>query len=300
MVEIYILGIEAFLAIVRTHNLTKAAELMHLSQSTVSHRLKVLEQELGTSLIERHKGFKSISITPTGAHFIALAERWSKLWTETQLLQQNGPQLALSIGAVDSINTYLLPQVYQTLSQHYPPINMQIRTQQSLELYDQLERHEIDIAFVLQERLVNNIDIEVFFVEPLVVLRLANQTIVKNSVEPQELDPNFELFINWSPTYQIWHDRWWNPYCPSRIRLDTPSLLLALMRSPKHWAIIPTSMAHSVVNVAGQYVVQHISDAPPDRICYKITHKYPRPSAKLALNKFNEYIKLIFSSSNTA
>ncbi|MFD2880212.1 LysR family transcriptional regulator [Paenibacillus rhizoplanae] len=52
----YFPGIEAFLAIVRTGSISKAAELLHLSQATVSYRLKTLEQEMGGLLVERRKG----------------------------------------------------------------------------------------------------------------------------------------------------------------------------------------------------------------------------------------------------
>jgi DNA-binding transcriptional LysR family regulator len=50
--------IQAFLAVVSNQSLTKAAEILHLSQSSVSHRLKNLEQELDLILIERGKGLK--------------------------------------------------------------------------------------------------------------------------------------------------------------------------------------------------------------------------------------------------
>jgi DNA-binding transcriptional LysR family regulator len=50
------LGIEAFLAIVQTHNLKRAADLLHLTQATISYRLKTLEQEMGAVLVERSKG----------------------------------------------------------------------------------------------------------------------------------------------------------------------------------------------------------------------------------------------------
>ena len=52
----YFSGIEAFLAIVRTESINKAAESLHLSQATVSYRLKTLEQEMGGLLVERRKG----------------------------------------------------------------------------------------------------------------------------------------------------------------------------------------------------------------------------------------------------
>ncbi len=48
--------IETFLGIVRTRSITKTAEIMFLSQSTISNRLRHLEDELGCCLIQRAKG----------------------------------------------------------------------------------------------------------------------------------------------------------------------------------------------------------------------------------------------------
>ena len=49
--------IETFLMIVKTKNITKTAENLFLSQPTVSHRLKLLEDELNVKLLNRKKGF---------------------------------------------------------------------------------------------------------------------------------------------------------------------------------------------------------------------------------------------------
>jgi DNA-binding transcriptional LysR family regulator len=69
-------GIETFLAIVQTRNMTKAAEKLFLSQSTVSHQLKALEDEIGTVLVDRQKGYRTIELTPKGQAFVQIAERW--------------------------------------------------------------------------------------------------------------------------------------------------------------------------------------------------------------------------------
>ena len=49
---------EIFLTIVSTKSITKAAEQLFLSQPTISHRLNLLERELGVALIVRQKGHK--------------------------------------------------------------------------------------------------------------------------------------------------------------------------------------------------------------------------------------------------
>ena len=54
--------IETFLMIVKTKNITKTAENLFLSQPTVSHRLKCLEEELNVKLLTRKKGYKQIEL----------------------------------------------------------------------------------------------------------------------------------------------------------------------------------------------------------------------------------------------
>jgi len=100
----YVAGIDAFLAILQAQNLKKAADFLNLTQATVSYRLKILEQEMGSILIERGKGIQKITLTPFGESFVAIAERWSALKRDTEKLQASGPQLILSIGGSNSLN----------------------------------------------------------------------------------------------------------------------------------------------------------------------------------------------------
>ena len=53
-----------FMAIAREENMTKAAALLHVSQSTLSKQMQMLEDELGKKLFKRHSF--SISLTEEG------------------------------------------------------------------------------------------------------------------------------------------------------------------------------------------------------------------------------------------
>ncbi|MFB5189440.1 LysR family transcriptional regulator [Alicyclobacillus fastidiosus] len=292
------ISIETFLTIIKTQSLTKAAELLNLTQSTVSHRLKMLESSLDMVLIERGKGQRSITLTPAGEAFIPISERWWEVWREIQTLKTDGPKLSLLIGSVDSVNAYVLPPVYRRLLQHVPAIDIQIRTQQSTELYDLVERREVDVAFVLRERHLSSVDMKPFFTEPMVVVRLGDNKEHPAAVAPESLDPHDELFINWSPAYQMWHDKWWGSHVrPSRMRLDTAQLILAIMEQPKQWAIVPLSMGRSFKSI-GDFVIQNLTDTPPNRVCYQITHKSPRQSAVQAIDILNQYSELLKADMN--
>ena len=66
-------GIECFLAICRHKTGSAAAQALYITQPSLSARLKLLEQELGSPLFYRHKGCREMTLTATGKAFYELA-----------------------------------------------------------------------------------------------------------------------------------------------------------------------------------------------------------------------------------
>jgi DNA-binding transcriptional LysR family regulator len=286
-------GIDVFLAILQAQNLKRAADLLNLTQATVSYRLKILEQEMGSTLVERRKGIQKITLTPFGESFVTIAERWSALKRDTEKLQARGPQLILSIGGSNSLNTYVLPPLYRALIQHMPRIQLKFRTQHSVELWDTLALHEIDVAFVKMERTVPNITVEPFFVDESVLIRPATfETSELKPIHPTDLNCKYEIYWNWGPSFQLWHDHWWDPIRSSYIPVDIAGLIFSLMHDSRQWSVVPKSVAKTFVR-SGQFVIQQLLDPPPERVCYKITHKHPKPIIKKSLDILNQYMSLI-------
>ncbi|HET7580790.1 MAG TPA: LysR family transcriptional regulator [Bacillales bacterium] len=65
--------VEAFLTVARTQNFTRAAEELNVVQSTITARIKMLEQNVGKELFKRRT--RSVEITPAGETFFPYAER---------------------------------------------------------------------------------------------------------------------------------------------------------------------------------------------------------------------------------
>ena len=74
--------LRTFLAIVETGSLVRASERMHVTQSTVTARLKSLEEELGQTLINRQKS--GASLTAAGVRLMRYAETISDLWSQAR------------------------------------------------------------------------------------------------------------------------------------------------------------------------------------------------------------------------
>lgn len=283
------LGIETFLAVVREKNITSAAAKLHVAQSTISQRLKILEQETGLILLERGKGVKHIRLTPAGEEFCKLAEQWSLLWQQSLVLKSQGPRLALSIGAVDSINSYLLLDAFRSISKHTPPVQLTIKSIHSWDQYAAIDNRQIDIGFSLQQMINPNVHVTKVFSSPMVVLYpIASSGQQIPTISPPELDPQNEVSVLWGPEFKIWHDRWWHHQGPSHITSYYVNLALAIL-SPPQWVILPFHIAQSFLN-RGNYWIYKLTDPPPDYACYKLTHKRPTTLTAQAIHIFNTYL----------
>jgi len=283
-------GMEAFLAIVQTRSLTKAAELLHLSQSTVSYRLQVLEREMGAILVERRKGIQAIHLTPFGESFAVLAERWSMLKREVEILQCQGPQTCLTIGAADSLSVYVLPPLYRMITRQCPAIRLEIRTQHTMESYESMEQREIDIAFVKAERAAPGLIVNPFYVDEMVLIRLRTENRSStDTISPLELDCRHQLYFPWGPAYQLWHDRWWSAFTPASLQIDSAALIFSVMWNVEQWAIVPKSIACALAH-PDTFIIQHLSDSPPPRVCYQVMHNNYDSAKELAVSIINQFV----------
>ena len=84
-------NVETFLCVAGSQTLSDAAAALFVSQSTVSTRIRQLEEELGVVLIRRGKGMRTVELTPQGQAFVSLAERWMALHTETEHFASQRP-----------------------------------------------------------------------------------------------------------------------------------------------------------------------------------------------------------------
>ena len=71
-------AIQTFLSVVRNHNLIRAAEELHITQSAVTARLDALDQRMGVRLLVRSR--KGASLTKAGFSFLEQAEVTMRNW----------------------------------------------------------------------------------------------------------------------------------------------------------------------------------------------------------------------------
>lgn len=262
--------IETFLSVVYNQSITKAANELFLSQSTVSSRLQQLETELGVKLIERKKGIRNIELTARGRAFLPVAQRYQQLDHEIAFFQSNEFSHSLTIACPDSLNAFLFPPLYQQLINADSHFNLTIRTQHSPEIYSMVDRYEADIGFVFHQSRYSNIVTELAVKEKMVLLVSAKGNWPERPIHPSELDKRFELYMRWSEEIVLWHDYWWgfdvNPYA----QVDTAILLAGFFDDHRCWALCPVSVSRILQNNEN-IAVRTCAESIPDRASYILT-----------------------------
>ena len=136
-------------AVATEKNFTKAAELLHLSQPSLSKQLKKLEKNLDVLLINRENN--KISLTENGKIFLQYSERILALCEEScrALIDlKNGERGNLTVGASQTIGIYLLPRVLTLFAQNYPQINLKVQVNSTRVIAKSVINREIDLAVV--------------------------------------------------------------------------------------------------------------------------------------------------------
>lgn len=282
--------IETFLMIVQTKNITKTAENLFLSQPTVSHRLKLLEEELDVKLITRRKGHKQIELTSQGEEFIPIAERWISVWQEMQQLKDKQDKLYLKVACTDTLNSAILFDLYRNILEEDEQImNLQIKTHYSQEVYNLLENHDIDMGFVYHHLHFKNIIAEPILREKMYIIQASDSAIDKPMIHTDELDLNNEIYLSWEANYDIWHEQWVSKGTRPRIQVDTFELLFHLLSQENMWAIAPISVVDRIRSLK-MIKISEIANAvqPPERVTYKIKHKHPNEATLKSVHAFEE------------
>jgi DNA-binding transcriptional LysR family regulator len=153
-------------AVATEENLTRAAELLYVSQPSLSKQIKTLEKNLDILLINRENN--KISLTENGKVFLQYCERILALCEESCRVLidlKNGERGNLTVGASQTIGTYLMPRVLALFAQNYPQIDLKVQVNSTRIIAKNIVNREIDIAVVggeIPEELKKNLSIKHF------------------------------------------------------------------------------------------------------------------------------------------
>lgn len=160
--------LKVFREVANQQSVTKAAEALHMTQPAVSNIIRLLEDTLGTPLIEIIK--KRLYLTPSGE---LVASLFDKIDTEIQgtlseiHLLQGEMKGTLKIATVSTAK-YFVPRLLGAFKTLYPQIHIELKVKNRQEVIQRLEQNSDD--FVIMSQLPDpQYESHVFYRDELVV-----------------------------------------------------------------------------------------------------------------------------------
>lgn len=140
-----------FLAAAQEENMTRAAELLHVTQPTLSRQIMDLEQELGATLMMRGKN--GLTLTDDGLYFrqraqeiVELADRLEQNFAE----KQNDISGMVVIGAAEAGGSQTLAKLIKEFSEKYPAVQFTLYNETAEHIKDRLDKGLADIGLLLE------------------------------------------------------------------------------------------------------------------------------------------------------
>lgn len=167
--------LEYFLAVSEQRHFGKAAQSCNISQPTLSHQLRALEDRLGAILIDR--GAQSVELTPIGRE---IAERAKRVLLEIRdirtLAARSRKQLTgiVRFGVTPTLGPYLLPAIIGGLHVEQPGLRLYIRDGIPVEQARDLVAGRLDMMVGPGPVVGEDLEVLPLFEEPMTIVAPRN------------------------------------------------------------------------------------------------------------------------------
>ncbi len=184
-----LIKIETFLTAAETLNFSETAKQLHMSQPSVSHQIKILEQEMGVTLFERSG--TGLRLTEAGRILLPWARR---LQHDTNTMQEMMSSLEqevvgnLHIACSTTAGKYILPQLAARFRQRYPGIQISIPACASEKVALDLLDGNAHLGVLSREIDDPKLEAQEFFHDRIsLIVPGSHRWALRSSIEPSEL-----------------------------------------------------------------------------------------------------------------
>lgn len=140
-----------FLAIAREQNITRAAEVLHVTQSTLSKQMMELEAQLGRQLLIRGK--RQVTLTEEGQFLRKQAQEIMELMDKTESVFSTGDSIIggdIYLGCAETQAMDKIAEIFQAIHTDYPKVQFHIFSGDAEAVMERLDKGLLDIG-ILQE-----------------------------------------------------------------------------------------------------------------------------------------------------
>jgi DNA-binding transcriptional LysR family regulator len=240
-----------FLAVVETGSFVEAARRVYVTQSTVSMRIKSLENRLGKTLFERSKAGATLTLAGVQfqKHALAMVRIWEQARLEISLPE--GYRAALTVGGQYSLWDGFLLRWLAQIRARAPNIAIRTHVAYSTMLMQRLVEGTLDIGVMYTPESRPGLEVEMLFEDELVLVsseRRSAHTLGRNYI-----------FIDWGPEFQADHSLNFPDLSTPGLQMELGSLGLRYLLDNKGTGYFPKRLIRPYVESGA---LRLVSQAP--------------------------------------
>lgn len=189
-----------YLTVAREENITRAAEVLHITQPTLSRQMADLEEELNTRLFER--GNRRVTLTEAGIFLRRRAEELVELADKTaREFSTRDEELhgVVSVGSgVTAAVSDTLPMLLEHCASLMPQVRFELYTGSAAVIKDRLDKGLLDVGILMEPVEIEKYDfIRLPQKEVWGILMPEDAPLAqKAAIGPQDLRP-MPLIVSW-------------------------------------------------------------------------------------------------------
>ena len=273
--------LKTFLEVYRTRHFGQAAENLYISQSTVSARIRMLEQTLGVSLFTRERN--NIQLTSAGKKLLIYAESILTTWTRArfEISSEDEGQTPFIIGGVPSLWDINLQSFLNYLHESLPDIAIYAESHSADIFLRRIYEQTMDMAFIFDAP--QSTDLEIIEVTHVPLVLVSSFT----GISINDVFFNQYVLVDWGTSFATSHARFFRDAPPPSIRISLGRIAKNYIVSQGGSAYLPEPF---VTDLIDEGVLHYVKDAPViDRIAYAVfnPNNLKQELIQHALNFFN-------------
>ena len=190
-------AIKTFLEVAKTRHFGHAANALFVSQSTVSARIRSLEESIGAELFIRERG--NIRLSPTGEALMTYAQGITTLWARAQqeIASPQGARETIAFGGLSGLWDITLQNWLHQISESHPSLAISADIFSAETLVDRLTKGALDIAFLYDAP--QSVNLTAKQLKPIKLLMVSSEPM-------QELSENWHehfIRVDWGMNFAV-------------------------------------------------------------------------------------------------
>jgi DNA-binding transcriptional LysR family regulator len=218
-------ALKTFLEVNRTRHFGQAADNLYLSQSAVSARIRMLEQEVGVPLFTRQRN--NIQLTAAGQRLLQYAENILTTWhrAKQEIGTNEASQIPFTIGIMPSLWDILLQPWISYMQETLPDLILHAESHDPVALLRRIKEGTMDLAFCFDYPQSSDVEVVEIMQIPLVMV----SSTPGQDLE-QALSKNYML-VDWGTSFANAHAHHFGNMPAAHMRLAFGRMAKDLMLS---------------------------------------------------------------------